>query len=91
MIVLTRTTRIDWARLVENLRRCGMSTVQIAEHLEVSESTVKNYRSAEGSEPAFWVGSALLLLWAERTGCKWVDAPTRRVTPSVSEVLRASA
>ena len=35
--------------------------------------------------------SALLVLWAQRLGCSWTDAPTRKVTPSVSQVLRESA
>lgn len=91
MIVLSRERRIDWSRVVENLRKTGMSTAQIADRVGISIAAVKVYKNEGASEPAHWAGSALLLLWAERTGCKWDDAPTRAVAPSVSDVLRDTA
>lgn len=92
MIVVTRSCRIDWPRIVANLQRCGMSLQGIAEAVEVSKSQVSAYAEAEGTtEPAFWVGAALLVLWSERTGLKWTDAPVRVVAPSVSQVLRDTA
>lgn len=92
MIVVTRTRRIDWPRMVANLQRCGMSMQSIADELDVSKAQVINYGEADGTmEPAFWVGAALLTLWSQRTGLKWTDAPTRDVPESVSRVLRATA
>lgn len=91
MIVLTRERRIDWARIIENLRKLGMSHAEIAESIEVGTTTVGSYADDRCIEPAFWTGSALLLLWSERTGNKYTDAPTRIVTPSVSRVLKANA
>lgn len=92
MIILTRDIRIDWARIVSNLRSKGMTVQQIADDVRVGYSTLYNYTSEDlPSEPPFWVGSALLVLWADRCGCSYTDAPTRRVLPSVSQVLRDTA
>lgn len=92
MIVLSRTRRIDWPRIMQNLSALGMTRAEIAEHVQVSESLVKNYASQDQvTEPAFWTGSAILVLWCEKTGLRWPDAPTRHVAPSVSEVLRQNA
>lgn len=92
MIVLTRQTRIDWPRIIANLQRCGMSLQVVADELDVSKSQVSMYANENGTtEPAFWVGSALLVLWSKRTGLSYTDAPTRVVLPSVSQVLRESA
>lgn len=88
MIVLTRERRIDWARIIENLRRLGMSHDDIASRVDVGPTTVKAYADDRCIEPAHWTGSALLVLWSERTGLSYTDAPTRIVTPSVARVLR---
>jgi hypothetical protein len=91
MIALTRERRIDWPRIIENLRRVGMSHADIAEAVDVGTTTVVAYADDRCIEPAFWTGSALLVLWSKRTGLPYTDAPTRIVTPSVSRVLKASA
>ena len=92
MIVLSRTRRIDWARVVLNLQSQGMSLQQIADSIDAGKATVRGWTDEDlGAEPAFWVGSALILLWCEKTGLKWPDLPVRVVTPSVSQVLRANA
>jgi len=92
MIILTRERRIDWGRIVVNLKTTGMSTQQIADEVGVGRSSVQGYcDEAMCSEPAFWVGSALLVLWSERTGLSYTDAPTRKVQASVSAVLRSTA
>lgn len=92
MIILSRDIRIDWARIVANLRTRGMTVQQIADALRVGYSTVYGYTSEDlPSEPPFWVGSALLVLWAAKCDCSYTDAPTKRVQPSVSAVLRDTA
>lgn len=92
MIVLTRTTRIDWPRVIGNLQRCGMSLQAVADAVDASKAQVAAYADEHGTtEPAHWVGSALLVLWSKRTGLPYTDAPTRTVAPSVSQVLRESA
>ena len=92
MIVITRHIRIDWPRIVANLQTKGMSLQQIADEIEVSKSLVAGWVDAEATgEPAFWTGAVLIELWCARTGLTWPDLPTRKVLPSVSAVLRATA
>jgi hypothetical protein len=92
MIVVTREIRIDWPRVIANLQRCGMSLQGVADEIDVSKAQVSAYSDEHGTtEPAHWVGSALLVLWSARTGLPYTDAPTRKVAPSVSQVLRDSA
>jgi hypothetical protein len=91
VLILSRTRRIDWPRLVENLRRGGLSTQEIADRLDITRNALHNWAMPDAcGEPAFWTGSALIVLWCERTGLKWTDVPTRTVAPSVSTVLRDS-
>lgn len=89
MIVVTRTRRVDWARVIANLRSLGMSWADIASGVGVSRSVLQDYADDRCIEPAFWTGSALLVLWSKKTGLSWTDAPTREVMPSVSAVLKA--
>ena len=92
MIVITRSIRIDWPRVVANLQRGGLSLQQIADELEVSKSLVAGWVDEDSTgEPAFWTGAVLIELWCKRTGLKWPDLPTRKVMPSVSQVLRATS
>lgn len=91
MIIVSRTRRIDWARIIENLRKQGMSVQDIALAVNVGRSSVQDYCDCRCIEPAYWVGSALLVLWAEKTGLPWTDAPIRIVQPSVSAMLKAMA
>lgn len=90
-ITVSATRRIDWARLVENLRQCGLSVRDIARALDVSPSSVQSYCDDRCIEPAYWVGSSMLVLWSAKTGLPWMHAPVRTVQPTVSAVLRASA
>lgn len=91
MIVLSRTRRIDWGRVVLNLQSRGMSLQQVADGVGVSKATVGGWTSDLASEPAFWTGAVLIELWCKQTGLRWPDLPVRIVTPSVSQVLRESA
>jgi hypothetical protein len=87
---LSRERRIDWARLLDNIRKTGMSIEDIARTVDVGRSSVQDYCDDRCIEPAHWTGSVLLQLWSERTGLPVTDAPTRRVQASVSAVLRAN-
>jgi lambda repressor-like predicted transcriptional regulator len=90
VIVITRSRRIDWPRIVANLQSTGLSLREIADHVDVAKASVCDYCNPDAeTEPAFWVGAALLVLWSERTRLPWTDAPVRTVAPSVSQVLRA--
>lgn len=93
MIQLSRTRRIDWARMIEHLRSpgIGMSWPDLADALGVSRTSVQDYCDDRHIEPAFWVGSTLLLLWSEKTGLPWIEAPVRDVPESVSRIMKAMA
>jgi hypothetical protein len=86
---LSRERRIDWARILSNLQTAGMSLQEVADWLEVGKSTLRGYTDPDiPSEPAYWVGHCLVLLWCKRCGCRLDDLPQRRVPPSVSRMLR---
>lgn len=91
MIILTRERRIDWARVIDNLRKLDMTKQEIADELDVSRASVQSWCDDRCIDPTFWVGSSLLVLWSKRTSLPYTDAPTRIVTASVSAVLRTSA
>ena len=90
MISLTRERRIDWARVVADLKSRDMPPQEIADALGVCRSSVQGYCDEDlCTEPAFWVGSALLVLWSKRMGLSYTEAPMRNVQLSVSAVLRS--
>lgn len=92
MIVLTRTRRIDWPRVVSNLQRSGMSLQQIADRIDVSKSLVAGWADPEMTgEPAFWTGSALIELWCEQTGLTWPELPVHVVNDIRFMAVRSSA
>lgn len=89
---LSRERRIDWARILANLQTAGMSMQQIANEIGVGKMTVYGYKNEDcPSEPAYWVGHCLVLLWCERCGCRIEDVPTKRVQLSVSAMLKTMA
>jgi hypothetical protein len=56
MIVLSRTIRIDWSRVIANLQRSGMSVRQIADEVDASKSQIDLYGDEHGTtEPAHCV------------------------------------
>lgn len=92
MLIVSRSRRVDWPRMAANLQKQGMSWQEIADALGVTRGALPNWLAAEATgEPAFWVGSTMIILWCKRTGLQWTDIPLRQVAPSVSEVLRSSA
>ena len=89
---LTRTRRIDWARIVQNLQRSGMSLQEIADQVDAGKTTIIGYLNEDcPSEPAYWVGHSLLALWCNRCGTLLSDAPIKAVPLSVSAMLKSMA
>lgn len=89
---LTRTRRIDWARILANLQTAGMSMQQIADEIGVGKMTVYGYKNEDcPSEPAYWVGHCLIGLWAQKCGAKLQDVPITTVPLSVSAMLKTMA
>lgn len=87
MIKLSRSRRIDWAQIVVDLRRHA-SLAEIALEVGVVPGAVASYCDDRHVEPAFWTGSALLVMWAARMGRSYTEAPVRVVQPSVAAILR---
>lgn len=88
---LNRQRRIDWPRIIANLRTAGMSLQEIADVIDVDESTIRRgYLNEDApSEPAYYVGHSLVALWCMRCGCKLADVPIKTVPLSVAAALRA--
>jgi hypothetical protein len=82
--------RTDWARLIENLQKTGLSQQYIADWVGIGKSTLQSYMVEDcRSEPQHWVGEQILLLWCQVTGYRREDAPRWRRPLSVSEILKA--
>lgn len=88
-LTLTRTRRIDWSRILENLETAGLSMQQIADQVDAGKSTLVGYKNPDcPSEPAYWVGHSLVALWATRCGCQLADVPIRTVQLSVAAMMK---
>ena len=86
---LSRTRRIDWARILDNLRKAGMSMQQIADACECGKSTLHGYAAEDlTAEPAYWIGHCLVALWASKCGTRAQDVPIKTVQLSVSAMLK---
>lgn len=86
---LSRERRVDWPRVIANLQKSGMSLRQIAAALDIGAETVRGYLNEHApSEPAYWIGHCLVLLWCDRCGTQLEDLPVRRVQLTVSAMLR---
>lgn len=67
-----------------------MSLHNLAEWLGVGKSTLQGYVSEDlASEPAFWTGHCLIVLWRTRCGGQLDAVPLCEVPLSVSRMLRA--
>jgi DNA-binding transcriptional MerR regulator len=82
---------VDWARVIDNLQKTGLSLSEIANLADCSKSSLFGYIGDGGvrSFPEHSTGERILCLWIERTSCKREDAPRWRRPLSVSEVLKA--
>ncbi len=87
---LNRQRRIDWQRILANLHAVGMSMQQIADAVEVGKSTLYGYVNEDAtSEPAYWVGHCLVVLWCARCGCQLEDVPIKHVPLSISAIMKS--
>lgn len=88
-VQLNRERRVDWARMLSNLQRTGMSLRKIADELGVGAETLRGYMSEDlPSEPGYWIGHRLISLWCARTGCSLEHVPVRTVQLTVSQMLK---
>lgn len=57
--------RVNWERIIEDLRRSGLSVEAMAEATSIPRSTLLGYRNLD-AEPKHADGEALLRLWRTR-------------------------
>lgn len=57
--------RVDWERIIADLRRSGLSVVEVADAVGIPKSTLLGYRNFD-AEPKHADGEALLRLWRTR-------------------------
>lgn len=57
--------RIDWWRMIEDLRRTGLSLEAIADSTKIPKSTLMGYRNTD-AEPKHADGEQLKQLWLRR-------------------------
>jgi len=65
MTELTHGHRVDWWRVLEDLRRTGLSLEAIAVSTTIPKSTLLGYRNLD-AEPKHADGSVLVALWRAR-------------------------
>lgn len=89
---LARERRVDWRKLLIDLRASGMSLQDVADWLDIGKSTLQGYINEDiPSEPAYWTGHCLIVLWRFRCGGQLDAVPLCDVSPSVSRMLRQMA
>lgn len=72
----TDPDRIDWFRVLADLRRAGAPLASVATAIRVPYSTIQGWR--QGAEPKFADGERLLRLWAGLTGRELAQVPRAR-------------
>lgn len=90
MIVWSRKVRTDWPRLLDNIRKTGMSLEDIAAVVGVGRSTLHDYCDERNIEPAHWTGQALRQLWSQRTGLDQEETPVITVAEYKINPIRGS-
>jgi hypothetical protein len=67
-------TRIDWFRLIVELKNEGYSLSSVSHFTEISKSSLVGFK--QGSQPKYHDGVRLLKFWAQATCSSQADAPT---------------
>lgn len=71
-------TRVDWFRLLADLKRSGLSLYDIERETSIPTSTLGGY--IDGAEPRYANGERLIDLWLRKTG-RNVDTLPRELEP----------
>ncbi|HAV37441.1 MAG TPA: hypothetical protein DCX52_13995 [Massilia sp.] len=66
--------RVDWFRLLDQLKDEGYSLYDVSFFTEIPKSTLIGYKN--GSQPPYHQGLCLVQFWAEATGNGIADVPT---------------
>ncbi|RZI78780.1 MAG: hypothetical protein EOP38_27075, partial [Rubrivivax sp.] len=62
MTSIRPNARIDWFRVLVDLKQAGLSSAAVAAAVNVAKSTVIGWKNLD-AEPRYQDGEALLLLW----------------------------
>ena len=66
--------RVDWFRLLDQLKDEGYSLYDVAFFTEIPKSTLIGYKN--GSQPRYHDGLCLVQFWAETMGRTMAEVPT---------------
>lgn len=81
--------RVDWFRLIDDLKRAGKSLYDAGEATGIPTSTIYGYK--EGAEPKHSDGEVLIGYWLRVTGMHRADVPITTAGPiSASRCNRTS-
>lgn len=69
--------RVDWFRVLAELRRLGWTSARVASHIDMPRTTVDGWKA--GSAPRYDPGERLVTLWVEVTGKARCNVP--RISP----------
>lgn len=76
--------RVDWFRLLADLKRAGLSMYAVAELTGIPRTTISNYQN--GAEPRHSIGEALVRLWIRTLGSTRDGLPLARVELSAAKL-----
>lgn len=82
MSTLPTHVRVDWFRLLDDLKRAGNSLYDIEGKIEIPKSTLIGYK--QGSEPKHCDGEKLITFWCKVTCRHRTEIPLVRVTLSAA-------
>ena len=68
------TPRVDWFRVLMDLKRAGLSLGCTADFVETSKSAVIGWKN-DDVEPGHQTGERLIVLWERATGLTRLDLP----------------
>lgn len=66
--------RVNWFRILVQLKDEGYSLYSVSHFTEIPKSTLIGYK--QGAEPRYYDGTRLLNFWAQATSKALADAPT---------------
>lgn len=66
--------RVDWFRLLDQLKDVGYSLYDVSFFTEIPKSTLIGYKN--GSQPPYHQGLCLVQFWAEATNSSVAEVPT---------------
>lgn len=73
-------TAPDWAVMIEAIEASGLTLKQIGDAcgFQITANMLRHYR--KGTQPLYWRGEAMIVLWMRATGLERPDVPTNQVS-----------